>query len=146
MKVEPAEVERRVDRFKSESRAAGVKLTHQRLEIFREVAASLDHPDADAIFREVRRRVPTVSLDTVYRTLWLLDDLGLIRTLGPRRESVRFDANLEHHHHYVCVRVRPGARFRERRARRPARPRGRQEAGQRLRHPRRGARGLRALP
>jgi Fur family peroxide stress response transcriptional regulator len=104
VRVESAEVERRVDRFKSESRAAGVKLTHQRLEVFREVAASLDHPDADAIFREVRRRVPTVSLDTVYRTLWLLDDLGLIRTLGPRRESVRFDANLEHHHHYVCVR------------------------------------------
>ena len=104
MRVEPAEVERRLARLKSESRAAGVKLTHQRLEVFREVAASLDHPDADAIFREVRRRVPTVSLDTVYRTLWLLDDLGLVRTLGPRRESVRFDANLEHHHHYVCVR------------------------------------------
>ena len=60
-------------------------------------------PDANAIFREVRRRVPTVSLDTVYRTLWLLDDLGLVRTLGPRRESVRFDANPEHHHHYVCL-------------------------------------------
>ena len=103
MGVEPAEVERRVDRLKSESRAAGAKLTHQRLEVFREVAASLDHPDADDIFRELRRRVPTVSLDTVYRTLWLLDDLGLIRTLGPRRESVRFDANLERHHHYVCV-------------------------------------------
>jgi Fur family peroxide stress response transcriptional regulator len=103
VRVQPAEVERRVERLKSESRAAGVKLTHQRLEVFREVAASLDHPDADAIFREVRRRVPTVSLDTVYRTLWLLDDRGLIRTLGPRRESVRFDANLEHHHHYVCV-------------------------------------------
>jgi Fur family peroxide stress response transcriptional regulator len=103
VKVEPAEVERRVERFKSESKAAGVKLTHQRLEVFREVAASLEHPDADTIFQEVRRRVPTVSLDTVYRTLWLLDDLGLIRTLSPRRESVRFDANLKHHHHYVCV-------------------------------------------
>ena len=103
MGVEPAEVERRLDRLKSESRAAGLKLTHQRLEVFREVAASLEHPDADTIFQEVRRRVPTVSLDTVYRTLWLLDDLGLIRTLGPRRESVRFDANLKHHHHYVCV-------------------------------------------
>ena len=103
MKVELAEVDRRVDRFKAESRAAGVKLTHQRLEIFRELAASHDHPDADTIFREVRRRVPTVSLDTVYRTLWLLNDLGLITTLGPRRESVRFDANLTPHHHYVCV-------------------------------------------
>jgi Fur family peroxide stress response transcriptional regulator len=104
LKVERAEVDRRVQRFESESRAAGVKLTHQRLEVFREVAASLEHPDADTIFQAVRRRLPTVSLDTVYRTLWLLDDLGLIRTLGPRRESVRFDANLEHHHHYVCVR------------------------------------------
>jgi Fur family peroxide stress response transcriptional regulator len=102
--VEPAEVERRLDRLKSESRAAGLKLTHQRLEVFREVAASLDHPAADAIFEKVRRRLPTVSLDTVYRTLWLLEDLGLVRTLGPRQDSVRFDANLEPHHHYVCVR------------------------------------------
>jgi Fur family transcriptional regulator, peroxide stress response regulator len=104
VKVEPAEVERRVDRFKARSKAAGLKLTHQRLEVFREVAASLEHPDADTLFQAVSRRVPTVSLDTVYRTLWLLNDLGLIRTLGPRRERVRFDANLEHHHHYVCVR------------------------------------------
>ena len=47
--------------------------------------------------------MPTVSLDTVYRTLWLLNDLELITTVGPRRESVRFDANLESHHHYACV-------------------------------------------
>ena len=146
MKVEPAEVERRVDRFKSESRAAGVKLTHQRLEVFREVAASLDHPDADAIFREVRRRVPTVSLDTVYRTLWLLDDLGLIRTLGPRRESVRFDANLEHHHHYVCVRCGLARDFESVELDALCVPEAVDEAGQRLRHPRRGARRLRALP
>jgi len=99
----PSDVDRRIASFREAVKASGVKLTHQRLEIFREVAASLDHPDADSIFREVRRRVPTVSLDTVYRTLWLLNDLGLITTLGPRRESVRFDANLAHHHHYVCV-------------------------------------------
>ena len=104
MKADVSEVERRIARFKEAVKAAGVKLTHQRLEVFREVAASLDHPDADMIFREVRRRVPTVSVDTVYRTLWLLNDLGLITTLGPRRESVRFDANLRVHHHYVCVR------------------------------------------
>jgi Fur family peroxide stress response transcriptional regulator len=104
VKVERTEVGRRVERFKALSKAAGLKLTHQRLEVFREVAASFDHPDADTIFQAVRRRVPTVSLDTVYRTVWLLNDLGLIRTLGPRRESARFDANLEHHHHYVCVR------------------------------------------
>lgn len=104
MKVENIKVERRLEQFKAAAEEAGVKLTHQRLEIFREVASSLEHPDAETVFRAVRARMPTVSLDTVYRTLWMLNDLGLITTLGPRRESVRFDANLEHHHHYVCVR------------------------------------------
>jgi Fur family peroxide stress response transcriptional regulator len=48
--------------------------------------------------------MPTVSLDTVYRTLWLLNDHHLITTLGPSRERTRFDANLTRHHHFVCVR------------------------------------------
>jgi Fur family peroxide stress response transcriptional regulator len=104
MIVDEGEVERRLERFRATCKKAGVKLTHQRLEIFREVAGSLEHPDADGVARALRKRMPTVSLDTVYRTLWLLNDLGLVTTLGPRRESVRFDANLEHHHHYVCVR------------------------------------------
>ena len=104
MKVEKIKVERRLEQFKAVAREAGVKLTHQRLEIFREVASSLKHPDAETVFRAVQARMPTVSLDTVYRTLWTLNDLGLVTTLGPRRESVRFDANLEQHHHYVCVR------------------------------------------
>ena len=98
------EILSRLARYQTVARAAGVKLTHQRLEIFREVAASLEHPDAESVFRAVQTRLPTVSLDTVYRTLWLLHDLGLVATLGPRRGSVRFDANLEPHHHYVCVR------------------------------------------
>lgn len=97
-------VERRLEELRSACRRAGVKLTHQRLEIFREVAASLEHPSAEVVFRAVRKRMPTVSLDTVYRTLWMLHDLGLVTTLGPRRESVRFDANLAPHHHYLCVR------------------------------------------
>jgi Fur family peroxide stress response transcriptional regulator len=103
VKVENIKVERRLEQFKAAAKEAGVKLTHQRLEIFREVALSLEHPDAETVFRAVQAGMPTVSLDTVYRTLWMLNDLGLITTLGPRRESVRFDANIEHHHHYVCV-------------------------------------------
>ena len=104
MRIETAELERRLARFREAARRAGVKLTHQRIEIFREVAASADHPDAESVFRAVRVRMQTVSLDTVYRTLWRLHGLGLIATLGQRRESVRFDANPDRHHHYVCVR------------------------------------------
>lgn len=104
MEVDRREVERRLLRFRHAAVRAGVKLTHQRLEIFREVASSLEHPAVDAVFRAVRARIPTVSLDTVYRTLWMLEELGLVTTLGPRRGTVRFDANLGPHHHFVCIR------------------------------------------
>ena len=97
------EIEQRMARFEAVCRDSGVKLTHQRIEIFREVAQTGEHPDAEKVFQGVRQRVPTVSLDTVYRTLWMLNDLGLITTLGPPRERTRFDANLNHHHHFVCV-------------------------------------------
>lgn len=102
--IDNVEVERRLAVFQAAAKASGLKLTHQRLEIFREVAASQDHPDAETVHRAVRSRLPTVSPDTVYRTLRLLNDLGLVATLGPRRDSLRFDANLAPHHHYVCVR------------------------------------------
>jgi Fur family peroxide stress response transcriptional regulator len=98
------ETARRVAQFRATAKERGVKLTPQRLEIFREVASSREHPDAEAVYRAVHARMPTVSLDTVYRTLWMLSDMGLISTLGVRRESVRFDANPRKHHHYVCIR------------------------------------------
>ena len=99
-----SKVEHRLEHLKAVAKKAGVKLTHQRLEIFRELAATEEHPNVDSIFRAVQQRMPTVSVDTVYRTLWMLHDLGLVTTLGPQRDGVRFDANIEQHHHYVCVR------------------------------------------
>lgn len=81
-----------------------MRLTPQRLAIFREIAGREDHPDAEAIHRAVVRRMPGVSLDTVYRTLQALLDLGLVTTLGLRRGCARFDPNTGSHHHFVCER------------------------------------------
>ncbi|MEE9385658.1 MAG: Fur family transcriptional regulator [Nannocystaceae bacterium] len=104
MHIETLEVERRLQNFRALAKKAGVKLTHQRLEIFRTVASSLEHPNAEAIHRAVRETTSTLSLDTVYRTLWMLTNLGLLTTLGMRQDSIRFDANVENHHHYICER------------------------------------------
>lgn len=93
----------RISQFERACQEAGIKLTHQRIEVLREVARCAGHPSVEQILDGVKSRIPTVSVDTVYRTLWLLTDLGLIATLGPRRDAVRFDANLTPHHHYVCV-------------------------------------------
>jgi len=103
MIVPKQDIEQRMARFSETCRKSGAKLTHQRMEIFREVAQAGDHPDAEKVFQGVRERMPTVSLDTVYRTLWWLKELGLIKTLGPPRERTRFDANLSRHHHFICI-------------------------------------------
>ena len=102
MDVEKREVKERMTHFETVLRREGIKLTHQRMQIFREVARTRDHPDAEKVFQRVRKHLPTVSLDTVYRTLGLLNDLGLVTTLGSSRERTRFDANLSSHHHFVC--------------------------------------------
>jgi Fur family peroxide stress response transcriptional regulator len=103
VKVSKKGIEHRMARFEEVCRNSGAKLTHQRMEIFREVAQTGDHPDAERVFQGVRKRMPTVSMDTVYRTLWWLKDLGLLTILGPPRERARFDANLSRHHHFVCT-------------------------------------------
>jgi Fur family peroxide stress response transcriptional regulator len=103
MHVSQKDIEQRMARFERECRNSGFKLTHQRAEIFREVAQTGDHPDAEKIYLRVRKRMPTVSKDTIYRTLWWLKDLGLITMLGPPRVQSRFDANLSQHHHFVCT-------------------------------------------
>jgi Fur family transcriptional regulator, peroxide stress response regulator len=102
--LDESEVDRRLEAFKEASRRAGIKLTHQRIEIFREVAKTENHPDAETILKGVRARVPEISLDTVYRTLKTLEQLKVISRVHVWCEPARFDANMEIHHHCVCIR------------------------------------------
>lgn len=102
--IESKELKRRMSEFTELSREQGIKVTPQRLAVYRIVLASESHPGPEEVYRKIRREFPSISLDTVYRTLWLLTELGLVNTVGPRRESVRFDANLGRHHHFECVR------------------------------------------
>jgi Fur family peroxide stress response transcriptional regulator len=92
-----------MEKFVEACREKGVKMTHQRLEIYRELASTAEHPDATMLYRRIRKRMPTVSLDTVYRNLRLLESHGIISIVGMSHERLRFDANMEHHHHFHCV-------------------------------------------
>lgn len=96
-------IEDRIARFLETCRRQGVKATHQRVEILRELAGSEEHPDAEMIFTRVRKRIPTISVDTVYRTLRLFEEKGVIARVGSMRDRARFDANTERHHHFVCT-------------------------------------------
>jgi Fur family transcriptional regulator, peroxide stress response regulator len=101
--MEAKQVEERVKGFPNVCRRYGVKATHQRAEIYRELAGTDEHPDAETIYTRVRKRIPEISLDTVYRTLRLLEKKGLITRVGSLGEKTRFDANTNRHHHFVCT-------------------------------------------
>ena len=96
-------IDERERQFAAALKADGLRMTHQRLEVIRELARATDHPDADTIFRAVRDRVPTISLDTVYRTLGTLEARGLIERIEAPG-AARFDPDASAHHHFVCVR------------------------------------------
>lgn len=104
MPVSQSEITRRVESMADALRASGLRLTHQRLQVVREIARTDEHPDAETIYRRVRRRVPTISLDTVYRSLGALADLGLISRFTGVGGPARYDPNLVQHHHFVCTR------------------------------------------
>ena len=101
--METKEIQKRVDAFSQACRRFGVKATHQRREIYRELAGTNDHPNVETIYDRVRKRIPEISLDTVYRTLHLLEKKGLIGRVGFLGDKTRFDANTDRHHHFVCT-------------------------------------------
>jgi len=84
-------------------RRAGAKVTHQRREVLCAVINSGAHPDAATVLERVRARVPSISFDTVYRTLAFLEAHGLIRRVQLTSEPTRYDGEVTAHHHFVCT-------------------------------------------
>lgn len=99
-------VEARLDLFRRRCAAAGLAQTPQRLAIFRLLAGDPSHPSAEDVFRRLKPQLPSLSLGTVYRTLELLEQHGLLNRVPTGGDTARFDANLDDHHHLICVRCR----------------------------------------
>jgi Fe2+ or Zn2+ uptake regulation protein len=91
-----------MDRMLAGVRAAGLKVTPQRLAIVRELAADESHPTAQELYERLRPSLPTMSFATVYNTLDALSTAGLCAALALSPGSGRFDPNMEPHHHLVC--------------------------------------------
>lgn len=84
-------------------RARGLRLTKPRRIILDVVRASKLHPSAYVVHRCVRRKLPHVSLGTVYRNLRLLVAVRLLRECLDAA-GTRFDPNTAPHDHFTCVR------------------------------------------
>ncbi len=78
--------------------------TRQRQVILEELRNTQSHPTAAEVYDLVRRRLPHISLGTVYRNLDLLVEHGLMRKLDSGGSQARFDADLRSHYHIRCLR------------------------------------------
>ena len=81
----------------------GVRITKQRQIILEELKKLCSHPSADELYELVRRRLPHVSLGTVYRNLDLLSQQGLILKLSTAGGQARYDGNIRRHDHVRCL-------------------------------------------
>lgn len=84
-------------------REHGLQVTYQRLAIYQALYHTEQHPSAEAIYQQVRKRFPMISLGTVYKTLERFYNVGLIQKVSPMTDVARYDAVVNPHHHAVCV-------------------------------------------
>ncbi|MBD3278995.1 MAG: transcriptional repressor [Candidatus Aegiribacteria sp.] len=96
--------EKELEPLREALRKKGLKVTPQRMAVYLAMVNSHGHPSVSDIHETVSRRLPTISLDTVYRTLWKLSELGLVSPVTSSGDGLRFDSRIEHHHHFVCAR------------------------------------------
>jgi Fur family ferric uptake transcriptional regulator len=79
------------------------RMTKQRRIILEELRKVKNHPTADMVYRMVRKRIPRISLGTVYRNLELLCHQGEIQSLNIDSSRVHFDGNPDEHTHIRCI-------------------------------------------
>lgn len=82
-------------------RAHGIQPSAQRLAVAEYVLRTQDHPSADEVLARVRGRVPMISRATVYNTLNLFVEKGLLRQFVLAEGRLVFDPHVEPHHHFV---------------------------------------------
>jgi len=84
-------------------RQAGKRVTPQRVLILEAVLEGGGHLDADEIYRRARQKAPRLSLSTVYRTISVLKEAGVIEELHLGEEHHHYELRGEHgHHHLIC--------------------------------------------
>ncbi|NTU97655.1 MAG: transcriptional repressor [Chlorobiaceae bacterium] len=89
--------------FIERCRKNGLKITPQRLAIFRELLKMQIHPSADMVHKSIAEEYPTISFDTVNRTLLTFAEIGVIETVESHSGVRRFETDTAPHHHLHCV-------------------------------------------
>jgi Fur family peroxide stress response transcriptional regulator len=84
----------------------GIALTHQRQVLYETMKTMHGHPSPEEVYAQVRKKIPAISLATVYKNIHLFVESGLFRELSLHHGSVRVELNGDEHHHLICSKCR----------------------------------------
>jgi Fur family peroxide stress response transcriptional regulator len=96
------EVDRWCSEFERLCRARGIRVTPQRLAVYRALSEDLAHPTAESVYKRLSNQLPGLSQATIYRTLQFLESENLIRRVSSPGSIGRYDANIGPHQHLLC--------------------------------------------
>ena len=96
----------KMNAFQAKCREAGLKVTPQRMAVYKVLIESKQHPSAEMVCRKVRKVIPNISLDTVNRNLLTLARIGAASIVEGSGDVKRFDGCLETHQHFKCIKCR----------------------------------------
>jgi Fur family peroxide stress response transcriptional regulator len=80
----------------------GIAVTHQRQVLFEVMKTMHGHPSPEEVYARVKKKVPAISLATVYKNIHLFVESGVFSKVSMHHGSLRVEMNEEAHHHMVC--------------------------------------------
>ncbi len=80
----------------------GIAVTHQRQVLYETMQAMHGHPSPEEVYAQMKQRIPSVSLATVYKNIHLFVESGVFREMSMHHGTLRVEMNREEHHHMVC--------------------------------------------
>jgi Fur family peroxide stress response transcriptional regulator len=92
----------KVERIRDKIANSQLKVTPQRISVYEAIISMDDHPTAEMIRKKVAKKIPSISLGTVYKTLEAFVEKGLIKKIRTEEDVMRYDPILEKHHHLYC--------------------------------------------
>ena len=106
IKMSCVEVDEKIRWFTDLCRKKNLKVTPQRIEIYKELIKTDEHPSAETLYEKVRKTYTNISFDTVNRTLLTLSEIGAACIVEGSGDVRRFDGGMEKHQHFKCVKCK----------------------------------------
>lgn len=91
-----------IEDFEEELKKKNIHLSYQRLKVLEYLVENQCHPPVDQIFKDLQKNISTLSKTTVYNTLKVLVEAGLVRILTIEDNETRYDIVVENHGHFKC--------------------------------------------